>query len=128
MTEPPGEQTRDLAKYVVVALSLAVAAVAVFVVFFNPSDTPAVSYRVLSLQLGDPEQVVVRFEVTKAPLAEAECVLTATGPDREIVNRLSGVRIGPSPGERTTRHTATIPTDQRATDAAIATCTITRTR
>ena len=50
------------------------------------------------------------------------------GPDREIVNRLSGVRIGPSPGERTTRHTATIPTDQRATDAAIATCTITRTR
>jgi hypothetical protein len=126
----PGAETRerDVAKYVVIALGVAIAAIGVFVVAFLPSRTPPVSYRVVAVQLGDPHQVVVTFEVDKAPLAEAECTVSATGKDREIVNRLAGIRIPPTPGTRTSTHTVTVPTDQPATAAAVAQCVITRTR
>ena len=118
---------RDVAKYVVIALALLVAAVGVAVVLL-PSDTPDISYHVISVQVGDPEQVVVTFEVEKAPLASAECQVTATGPNREIVNRLTGIRIGPTPGQRVSRHTVTVPTHQQATEAAVSTCAVTKTR
>jgi hypothetical protein len=122
------EEQRDIAKWVVIGLSCLVGAVGLFVVLFLPSKTPPVSYRVISVALGDPKQVVVTFEVTKAPLAEAECQVTATGPNREIVNRLTGIRIPPSPDQRTTTHTVTVPTEQQATSAAVASCVVTRTR
>lgn len=125
MTEEPGQ--RDVAKYVVVALALLVGAVGLAVVLL-PNHAPDISYRVISAELGDPKQAVVTFEVDKAPLASAECEVTATGPNREIVNRLTGIRIGPSPGERVTRHTVTVPTGQKATDVAVATCVVTKTR
>ena len=121
------EEERDVAKWVVVGLACLVGAVGLFVVFL-PSKTPAISYRVISVALGDPKQVVVTFEVTKAPLAEAECQVTATGKDREIVNRLTGIRIPPSPDQRTTTHTVTVPTEQPATSAYVASCVVTRTR
>jgi hypothetical protein len=124
--EVPDRQ-RDVAKYVVIALALIVFGVGLFVVLL-PSKTPDISYRTVAVQLGDPTRAVVTFEVTKAPLASAECQVTATGKSREIVNRLTGIRIGPSPGERTTTHTVTVPTEQVATGAAVATCVITRTR
>ena len=122
--EPP---QRDIAKYVVIALATLVGIVGL-VVTFLPRPTPEIAYHVVSVQLGDPKQVVVTFEVEKAPLASAECQVTATGNDREIVNRLTGIRIGPSPGERVTRHTVTVPTGQPATGAAVAYCAITKTR
>jgi hypothetical protein len=121
----PGQ--RDVAKYVVIALAVAVAAIGVFVVLL-PNDAPDISYRTVAVQLGDPRQVVVTFEVDKAPLAEAECQVTATGADREIVNRLTGIRIGPTPDRRVSTHTVTVPTDQPATGAAVASCVVTRTR
>jgi hypothetical protein len=122
------ERQRDVAKYVVIALALAVLGTGLFVVLVLPSSPPDIAYRTVAVQLGDPKQVVVTFEVTKAPLASAECQVTATGASREIVNRLNGIRIGPSPGRRTTTHTVTVPTDQQATGAAVATCVVTRTR
>jgi hypothetical protein len=124
--EVPGRQ-RDVAKYVVIALALTVFGVGLFVVLL-PSKTPDIAYRTVAVQLGDPTRAVVTFEVTKAPLASAECQVTATGKSREIVNRLTGIRIGPTPGERTTTHTVSVPTQQAATGAAVATCVITRTR
>jgi hypothetical protein len=121
------EGGRDVAKYVVIGLALAVAAVGAFVVLL-PNKGPAISYRTLSVDTTDPKQAVVTFEVDKAPLAQAECQVTATGRDREIVNRLTGIVIGPTPGQRVSRHTVTVPTDQPATGAAVASCTITKTR
>jgi hypothetical protein len=118
---------RDVAKYVTIALATLVAAVGLTVVFL-PRSTPEISYRVLSVQLGDPKQVVVTFEVDKAPLASAECQVTATGDRRDVVNRLNGIPIGPTPGERVTRHTVTVPTDQLATGATVSYCTVTKTR
>jgi hypothetical protein len=125
VTEEPRQ--RDVAKYVVIGLSLLVAAVGITVVLL-PTDAPDISYHVVAAQLGDPKQVVVTFEVEKAPLASAECQVTATGANREIVNRLNGIRIGPTPGERISRHTVTVATDQPATHVAVATCAITKTR
>ena len=125
MTDEPGR--RDLAKYVVIGLAVLVGAVGLTVVLL-PHGRDPISYRVISVRLGDPKQVVVTFEVEKAPLASAECQVTATGPNREIVNRLTGIVIGPTPGERVTRHTVTVPTGQPATAASIAECVITKTR
>jgi hypothetical protein len=125
---PPGEaRRRDPAKYVVIAIGVVVAAVGLTVTFL-PKDAPEISYRVVSVQLGDPDAVVVTFEVEKAPLASAECQVTATGKRRDVVNRLTGIRIGPTPGERLSVHTVTVPTDEPATGAAVAYCAITRTR
>jgi hypothetical protein len=127
VTPEPQEPSRDVAKYVVIGLALLVLGTGLFVVFL-PSKTPDIAYRTVAVQLGDPARAVVTFEVTKAPLASAECEVSATGAHRDIVNRLAGIVIGPSPGQRTTTHTVTVPTDQQATAAAVATCVITRTR
>jgi hypothetical protein len=126
VTEAAGPGQRDVAKWVAIAVALVLAAVGAYVVLL-PTDAPEISYRVIAIQLGDPRQVVVTFDVEKAPLATAECQVTATGEDNDIVNRLTGIVIGPSPGRRVTRHTVTVRTDQPATDAAVATCAITRT-
>jgi hypothetical protein len=125
---PEEPRQRDVAKYVVIAIGVLVAAVGVFVVTVLPSRTPDISYRVIAVELGHPDHVVVTFEVDKAPLASAQCQVTATGPNREIVNRLDGIVVGPSPGQRVTRHTVTVRTDQEATAAAVAQCIVTKTR
>jgi hypothetical protein len=125
VTEEPPQ--RDIAKYVVIALAVIVFGIGVAVLTL-PGRTPAVSYRVISVELGDPKQVVVTFDVDKAPLATAECEVTATGAKRDIVNRLTGIRIGPSPGQRVTRHQVTVLTQQPATSAAVAQCVVTKTR
>jgi hypothetical protein len=127
MTETDGKPRRDPAKYVAIAIGVVVAAVGITVTFL-PKQAPDISYHVVSVQLGDPAQVLVTFEVEKAPLASAECQVTATGHNREIVNRLTGIRIGPTPGQRASTHTVTVPTDQPATGANVAYCAITKTR
>src|SRR4051794_15424506 len=83
MTETDGKPRRDPAKYVAIAIGVVVAAVGVTVTFL-PRQAPDISYHVVSVQLGDPAQVFVTFEVEKAPLASAECQVTATGHNREI--------------------------------------------
>ena len=113
-------------KYALTALAVAVLGVGVWIVFFVAPSTPDIAYRVVSVQLGDPEQVVVTFEVVKDPATEAECQVTATGKKRDIVNRLTGIRI-PKAAQRRTVHKVTVPTDQLATDASVAYCTITGT-
>ena len=130
MTETP-EPTADapaggVVTYVLVALTLVFLGVGAYVVFALPAKTPPLRYRTLAVQLGDPEQVHVTFEVTKDPAAEAECQVTAVGDDREIVNRLVGIRVPPAEQE-TTRHVVTVRTDQLATDATVTYCAITRT-
>ncbi len=112
-------------KYVLIALTLVFLGVGAYVVFALPAKTPPLRYRTLAVQLGDPEQVQVTFEVTKDPAAEAECQVTAVGDDREIVNRLIGIRIPPAARD-TTRHSVTVRTDQLATDATVTYCAITR--
>ena len=118
------ETQRDVAKYVAILLALLVAAAGAYVVFVLPGDVTPISYRTIAVRLGDPEQVVVTFEVTKQPGARAECQVTATGDDREIVNRLVGIVIPPS-DRPTTRHLVTVPTDQQATDASVTYCAVT---
>ena len=111
-------------KYVLSALALVVAAVGAYVVFVLPGKAPDLDYRTLSIQLGDPERVRVTFEVTKDPATTAECQVTATGDDREIVNRLVGIEI-PASDQRTTTHVVTVETDQPATDATVTYCALT---
>jgi hypothetical protein len=132
VTDEPPETTeqpkqRDVAKYVVIALAALVFATGLVVVLL-PSKTPDIAYHVVAVELGDPKQVVVTFDVEKAPLASAVCEVTATGAKRDIVNRLTGITIGPSPGKRVTRHQVTVLTNQPATSAAVAECVVTRTR
>lgn len=110
-------------KYVLALMALVVAAAGVYVVTLDTDTTP-VAYRVLMVELGDPEQVVVTFEVDKDPAATAECQVTATGEKRDIVNRLTGIRIPPA-AQRKTVHKVTVPTDQPATEAAVAYCVVT---
>ena len=112
-------------KYVLALLAALFLAVGAYVVFGLPGQQADITYKTLSIELGDPERVRVTFEVTKDPAAEAECQVTATGDDREVVNRLAGIMVPPA-AERTTRHTVTVPTDQVATDATVTYCTITR--
>ena len=111
-------------KYVLSALALVVAAVGAWVLLVLPGETPDIDYRTVSIQLGDPERVLVTFEVSKDPAATAECQVTATGNDREIVNRLVGIRVPPS-DQRTTTHVVTVETDQPATDATVTYCALT---
>ena len=127
MTESPQthpQPGRDVAKYVFILGALVFAAVGAWVVLVLPTDSAPITYRTVAVQLGDPAQAVVTFEVTKEPGAEAECQITAVGEDREIVNRLTGIRVPPAAGPTTT-HTVTVPTDQQATDATVTYCAVT---
>ena len=110
-------------KWLLTVLALALLGVGAYVLTLD-SDVPPISYRVLAVELGDPERVVVTFEVEKDPAATAECQVTATGAKRDIVNRLSGIVIPPAAQAKTV-HKVTVPTDQEATSAAVASCSIT---
>ena len=116
------EQGRDVVKYVLVAVGVLLAAVGVTVVLL-PRERPEISYRVLAIQVGNPEQVTVTFEVSRPPRSKVECQVTATGEDNDVVNRLNGIRIPPSE-ERTSTHTVVVPTDAPATAAAVASCVV----
>jgi hypothetical protein len=112
-------------KWLLTFLALAVLGVGVWVITLD-TETPPVAYRVLTVEVTDPEHVVVTFEVEKDPRATAECQVTAVGEKRDVVNRLSGIVVPPA-AERRTVHKVTVPTDQPATSASVATCVITGT-
>ena len=112
-------------KWLLTVLAVAFLGVGAWVLTWD-SDTTPVSYRVLDVDLRDPSRAIVTFQVEKDPASTAECLVTATGEKRDVVNRLSGIRIPPA-AQRTTVHRVTVPTDQQATEAAVATCVITGT-
>jgi hypothetical protein len=112
-------------KWLLITLAALMLGTGAYVLTLDGQTVP-VTYRVLNLDLSDPERAVVTFEVDKGPSATAECVVTATGEKRDVVNRLSGIRIPPAT-RRKTVHKVTVPTDQPATNAAVATCVITDT-
>ena len=112
-------------KWLLISLAALMLGVGAFVLTLDGQTTP-VTYRVLNVERGRPARVVVRIEVDKAPPATAECQVTATGEKRDVDNRLSGIRIPPA-DVRKTVHKVTVPTDQPATSAAVATCVVTAT-
>ena len=119
-TEEP--RRRDPVKYVLVALGVLLLGVGVAVVLL-PNRSQDVSYRVIAIQVGRPDEVTVTFEVTKPPQARVECQVTATGEDNDVVNRLTGITVPPA-AEPTTTHTVVVRTDAPATAAAVASCVV----
>lgn len=110
-------------KWLLTVLAVAFLGVGVWVLSLD-GNAGTVTFRVLAVDLSDPAKAVVTFEVDKDPAATAECQVTAVGEKRDVVNRLSGIRIPPA-ARRTTVHKVTVPTDQPPTSASVATCVVT---
>jgi hypothetical protein len=117
------QRRRDPVKYVLAAVGVAILAAGVYAIRL-PGRGQDVSYRVITIQVGDPSRVTVTFEVSKPPESTAECQVTTTGENNDVVNRLTGIVIPPA-AERTTTHTVVVETDAPATSAAVASCVVT---
>ncbi|HVE98678.1 MAG TPA: DUF4307 domain-containing protein [Mycobacteriales bacterium] len=118
------------AKYAVIGIGVVLLAVMSYVVFAYDPPRADITWRTLRVEVGDPKQVRVTFEVDKAPLAAAECQVTAFAADHTSAGRLTGIAVGPrSDNARKTEVTVAVPTPlEPATTASVATCQITRTR
>ncbi len=115
------------ATYVVVALAVAVAAAAVLAVTVHGSGR-GVSWQMQDYRLVDAGHVQVRFEVTKAPLAEAACTLRARDEGGRVVASAQ-VTVGPRRDDRrTTQVLTTLLPSSPAERAELVGCRITRTR
>ena len=112
------------AKYAVVAIGVVLVALMVFDVFFLGGDRAEIAWRTVAVQVGDPKQITVTFEVDKPPLATAECQVAAFDAEQNDAGRLTKIDVGPSAdGSRTTRKTVVVPTPlESAASAAVATC------
>jgi hypothetical protein len=124
---------RDIAKIFVVTLGVLLAAAAVAVVVWSVTSSgraPAVRGHVVIVETGDPKELRVTFDVEKAPLASAECDISAFDARGTSVGRLVGVTVGPNNrNERVMRFTVTVPTPLgEGRSAQVATCRVTRTR
>ena len=119
------------AKYAVLAIGAALVALMVFVLFFlDGTGRTDIAWRTVSVQVGDPKQVTVTFEVDKPPLTTAECQVTAFDAEQNDAGRLTKIEVGPTAdGSRTTRMTVVVPTPlEPAASAAVATCQLTETK
>ena len=118
------------AKYAVIAIGAMLLMVMSYVVFIYDPPRADISWRTVRVEVGDPKQIRVTFEVEKAPLATAECQVTAFNARRRSAGRLTGIEVGPrSDNGRRTEVTVVVPTpEEPATSAGVATCQITRTR
>ena len=114
------------AKYAVMAIGAALVAVMVYVVFVHDPPTADIAWRTVRVEVGDPRQVRVTFEVDKPPLATAECQVTAFDATKDDAGRLTGIVIPPrADSARTTRLTVSVPTPvEPAATAGVATCQI----
>lgn len=133
MSEVSPPVRRDLAKYVVLAIGAALTAAIVAIVVWSArsGSAPAdLRSRVAASQVISDVEIAVTVEVEKAPLASAECVVSAFNAKGTSVGRLTGVVFGPNTkNQRLTTLAVTVPTPiGRAASAGIATCRITRTR
>jgi hypothetical protein len=128
----PTEGT-DYAKIVVIAIgALLTAAIVTIIVWSSRSGSghADVHGRVSFVDILDDRQIAVTLEVEKAPLAQAECDVSAFDKKGISVGRLTGVVIGPNTAnQRTTSMSVVVLTPLgRAASAQVATCKITRTR
>jgi hypothetical protein len=133
VTAPAATGQRDIAKIFVVTLGVLLGAAAVAVVIWSVTwsgRAPAVRGHVVVVETGNPRQLRVTFDVEKAPLASAECDISAFDRGGSSVGRLVGVTVGPNNrNERVMRLTVSVPTPLgEGTSAQVATCRVTRTR
>ncbi|MEP7054221.1 MAG: DUF4307 domain-containing protein [Actinomycetota bacterium] len=127
------EQGTDFAKIVVIAIgALLTAAIATIIVWSSRSGSghADVHGRVSFVDIINDRQVAVTVEVEKAPLAQAECDVSAFDAKGISVGRLTGVIIGPNTtNQRTmTKGVVVLTPLGKAASAQVATCKITRTR
>ena len=113
-----------IAKYAVLAVGAAMVAAMVYVLFFLGGSRQDIQWRTVAVEVGQPRQVTVTFEVDKPPLSTAECQVAAFDAERNNAGRLTGISVGPSAdGARTTRMTVVVLTPvKQAASAAVATC------
>lgn len=133
MSETRANSGPDFAKIVVIAIgALLTIAIIVIVISTTRSGSGRVDVRgrVAIIDLIDDRQISVTLEVEKAPLASAECDVSAFDKRGTSVGRLIGVVFGPNkPNQRLSQLNVAVPTPLgRATSAQVATCRITRTR
>ncbi len=115
------------AAYLVLAVAVAVAVAAGLAVTVHGSGR-AVTWQMRDYRLVDAGRVQVRFEVTKAPLAEAVCTLRARDDAARVVGTAQ-VTVGPRrDARRTTEVSETLPTSGPAERAEMVGCRIIRTR
>ena len=133
MSETRANSGPDFAKIVVIAIgALLTVAIIVIVIWTTRSGSGPVDVhgRVAIIDLIDDRQISVTLEVEKAPLASAECDVSAFDKRGTSVGRLIGVVFGPNkPNQRLSQLNVAVPTPLgRATSAQVATCRVTRTR
>jgi hypothetical protein len=123
----------DYAKIVVIAIGVALTLAVIGIIIWSSgsgSGRVDVLGRVSLVNVIDDRQIAVAIEVEKAPLASAECDVSAFNAKGVSVGRLTGVVIGPNTANQrvTTTKVAVLTPLGRAASAQVAACTITRTR
>ncbi len=125
----PAARSVALARYAVIAIGALLLGAMAYVVFIYRQPVPEVQARLTGIQVGNPRSIRVTLQVEKAPLAEAACQVTAFDADGKSVGRLVDIVIGPrNDAQRVTTTEVEVPTEAPASDAAVATCVVTRTR
>lgn len=124
---------RDVAKIVVIGIGAMLTIAIVSLVVWTTRGGSAradVRGRVAVVEIVDDRRISATVEVEKAPLASAECDVSAFNDKGRSVGRLTGVVFGPQRGsQRITQVNVEVMTPLgRATTASVATCRITRTR
>jgi len=123
----------DVAKILVVSIGvLLTAAIVGIIIWSSRSDSGRadVRGRVSFVDVVDERRIIATVEVEKAPLASAECDVSAFNAKGSSVGRLTSVVFGPQLGnQRLARLSVEVLTPLgRASSAQVATCRITRTR
>ncbi len=125
----PAARSVALARYAVIAIGALLLGAMAYVVFVYRQPVPEVQARLTEVQVGNPRSILVTLQVEKAPLAEAACQVTAFDADGKSAGRLVDILIGPrNDAQRVTTTQVEVPTEAPASDAAVATCAVTRTR
>ena len=131
--DPQLQTGPDFAKIVVIGIGVALTAAIIAIVVWSArsgSVRADVQGRVSLVDIVDDRQIAVTIEVDKAPLASAECDVSAFAAAGTSVGRLTGIVVGPNTSnQRIMTLTVAVSTPLgRAASAQVATCRITRTR
>lgn len=133
MSETSPRAGVDLAKIFVVGIGVALTAAIVGIIVYSTrsgSGRADIRGRVSAYTVVDERKVLATLEIDKAPLASAECDVTAFDDRGSSVGRLTGVVIGPKlENQRVVLLNVEVLTPMgRATSAQVTSCRITRTR
>jgi hypothetical protein len=123
----------DIAKFVVLAIGALLTAAIISIIVWSTSKSSGradIHGRVAIVEVVSDRLIAVTVEVEKAPLASAECDVSAFDAEGVSVGRLTRIVFGPNTGnQRLTTLSVDVPTPLgRAVSAQVATCHITRTR